>query len=256
MIFYLGTHKPGWLDQTNVPLMVSRRSLLGRKSLPVARGPWVLDSGGFSELALSGAWSIDAQSYVEEVERFQAEIGNLQWAAPQDWMCEPRILGATGLTVQEHQHRTVANFIELRKLWPYQDCPIIPVLQGWTIPDYLDCVAMYQAEGIDLEAESLVGVGSVCRRQATREVAGLVMRLAGMGLQLHGFGVKGGSVVRPLLESADSMAWVLSGADGGDSATRAPSPEMRQLPALGIGVAEGLPGPKPLALPRGSVVKG
>ena len=128
-------------------------------------------------------------------------------AAPQDWMCEPQILRATGMSVQEHQRRTVANFIDLRQRWPGPDCPVIPVLQGWTIPDYLACLAMYRAEGIDLVAEPLVGLGSVCRRQATREVAGLVMRLAGMGLKLHGFGVKGGSSVRPLLESADSMAW-------------------------------------------------
>ena len=122
-------------------------------------------------------------------------------------MCEPRILRATGLSVQEHQRRTVANFIELRRLWPAKECPIIPVLQGWTILDYLDCVAMYEAEGMDLAAEPLVGLGSVCRRQATTEVAGLVMRLAGMGLRLHGFGVKGGSAVRSLLVSADSIAW-------------------------------------------------
>ena len=207
MIFYLGTHKPGWLSQTDVPMLVSRRTLAPRKSLPVALGGWALDSGGFSELALYGGWSIETLAYTEEVQRFREEIGGLQWAAPQDWMCEPQILRATGMSVQEHQRRTVANFIDLRQRWPGQDCPVIPVLQGWTIPDYLACLAMYRAEGIDLVAEPLVGLGSVCRRQATREVAGLVMRLAGMGLKLHGFGVKGGSSVRPLLESPDSMAW-------------------------------------------------
>jgi len=53
-------------------------------------------------------------------------------------MCEPFITAKTGLTVTAHQHRTVSNLIRLRDLAP--DLPIIPVLQGWTIPDYLHCI--------------------------------------------------------------------------------------------------------------------
>ena len=59
MIFYLGTHKPGWLARADVPMLVSRRSLTGLKTLPVALGLWALDSGGFSELALYGRWSTE-----------------------------------------------------------------------------------------------------------------------------------------------------------------------------------------------------
>jgi hypothetical protein len=43
--FWLGTHKPGWLARTEVPLFVSHRTLGGRRELPRARGPWALDSG-------------------------------------------------------------------------------------------------------------------------------------------------------------------------------------------------------------------
>lgn len=56
MRFYLGTHRPNWLAVTDVPLFVSNRVLQDRRSLPVARGRWVLDGGGYSELSLYGEW--------------------------------------------------------------------------------------------------------------------------------------------------------------------------------------------------------
>jgi hypothetical protein len=54
-----------------------------------------------------------------------------------------------------------------------------------------------------------VGLGSVCRRQSTTEIAVIVTELARCGLRLHGFGVKTGGLhlYGHLLASADSMAW-------------------------------------------------
>ena len=43
-------------------------------------------------------------------------MGCLAWVAPQDWMCEPFMLQKTGLTVPDHQERTVRNFLDLRQL--------------------------------------------------------------------------------------------------------------------------------------------
>jgi hypothetical protein len=141
------------------------------------------------------------------VRRYTDEIGNLVWAAPQDWMCEPIMLARTGLTVADHQRRTITNLLELRTLAP--DLPWVPVLQGWTLPDYLSHADQYAATGIDLTAEPLVGLGSVCRRQATTQIAGIVRSLAAQGLRLHGFGVKTSGLrhYAPALASADSSAW-------------------------------------------------
>ena len=49
-------------------------------------------------------------------------------------MCEPHLLKKTGLTVVEHQCRTVQNYLLLRELAP--SIPFVPVLQGWKIGDY------------------------------------------------------------------------------------------------------------------------
>jgi hypothetical protein len=169
-----------------------------------------LDSGGFTELATHGTWDhgpTPAQ-YAARVRRYSTEIGELAWAAPQDWMCEPWITAKTGLTVAAHQARTVANYLRLRDLAP--ELPFVPVLQGWRLGDYLHCVDLYRAASVDLAAAPVVGLGSVCRRQSTREAAQIVAALRDAGVdRLHGFGFKVQGLIRcgHLLASADSMAW-------------------------------------------------
>jgi len=216
MDFYLGINEPYWLKHLDFPLMLARQRLFRpgkhHRPLPVARHPWVLDSGGFTQLHKYGHYHFTANQYASEIKRLTDEVGNLQWASPMDWMCEAGALKQTGLTVPEHQRRTVENFLELRdRLGPL----VIPVLQGWERPDYLRCVDLYEAVGVDLEIEPVVGLGSVCRRNATEEIAAIVTDLD--GLSLHAYGVKG----RPLrllkdrLVSADSMAWSYRARRGG-----------------------------------------
>lgn len=209
MRFYLGTHMSQWLGYVQVPLFVSRRRLSVRKQFPRAVCRWALDSGGFTEVSTYGRWQTSAAEYVSEVRRFRDAIGKMDWAAPQDWMCEPWIVQKTGLTVLEHQRRTVDNFLELRALAP--DVKWIPVLQGYTRNDYLYCMYLYGAAGVRLVDEPVVGLGSVCRRQATDEIVEIVRTIWEQGLRLHGFGVKmlGLPRLAPMLVSADSMAWSL-----------------------------------------------
>ena len=207
MCFYLGTHQPAWLERTDVPLFINRRRLVKRKKMPRALGRWALDSGAFSEITIHGEWSIGAVQYAAEVRRIATEIGGMLWAAIQDWMCEPHMLAKTGLSVREHQARTVQSLLNLRTIAP--EIPWVPVLQGWQLGDYLDHVEMYMRAGVELDREPLVGLGSVCRRQATAEFVTIVNVLASLGLRIHGFGVKtqGLEKVVDLLASSDSMAW-------------------------------------------------
>jgi hypothetical protein len=208
--FFLGTHQPGWLRTSTLPLFVSDRRLRGYKTLPRASASWALDSGGFTELSCHGSWEHGPtpQQYAARVRRYRDEIGNLAWAAPQDWMCEPWVLSKTGLPLLEHLQRTVGNYIQLREIAP--DLPFVPVLQGWRLDDYLTCADLYAAAGIDLTAAKLVGLGSVCRRQATSEALAIIDALHAIGVtRLHGFGFKvlGLRTCGQRLASADSMAW-------------------------------------------------
>lgn len=214
--FYLGTHRPTWLERTSVPLFVSRHTM-PKERFPRALGPWALDSGAFSELSMHGQWELTPGQYVAEVRRYAAEIGNMEWASIQDWMCEAEVLSRTGLTVRDHQEKTTSNYLKLREIAP--EIPWAPVLQGWTPGEYLDHVDLYASAGVELRSLPVVGVGSVCRRQNTMRVGFLLCDLYEAGFHnLHGFGFKVSGLTSLLessrgrdkpfpLASADSLAW-------------------------------------------------
>lgn len=208
-MFYLGTHKPGWLfreEFRDIPLFISHNALRDRRTLGKAVTRWSLDSGGFTQLSKNPAgWPPGCEEpYVEAVYRY-AETGTLDFASQQDWMCEPWLLHDRSVT--EHQERTVENFLTLRDLAP--DLPWLPVLQGWEIDDYTEHLQMWQRAGVDLTTFPRVGVGSVCRRQHSEQIGEIMRTLSDAGIAIHGFGVKteGLRKYAGYLESADSMAW-------------------------------------------------
>lgn len=204
--FYVGAPEPDWLARAGVPLFVSHGRLGRLKSLPRAIAPWGLDSRGFTELSAHGRWTIPARDYAAAAERYRVEVGQLDVASIQDWMCEEFITAKTGLTVREHQRRTVDSWLELRALAPL--VPWMPVLQGWTLGDYIDCAELYDRADPSWRL-GRVGLGSVCRRQSGHSIANLITWFSAEGLQLHGFGVKmeGLEFSATKLASADSMAW-------------------------------------------------
>lgn len=205
--FYVGTHHPHWLARTTMSLMVSHLRLRKVRTLPRAICCWTLDSGGFSVLQKYGEWVIPAGEYASAVIRYNDEIGSLQGAAIQDWMCEAFMLAKTGLTIRDHQTRTVNSYHDLTALAP--NVPWFPVLQGYSPDDYKRHIDQYLASGVELHRLPRVGVGSVCRRQHSAEIAQLLADLYRQGLNLHGFGVKlkGLALAKNYLVSADSMSW-------------------------------------------------
>lgn len=211
--FFLGTHMPHWLNKISVPLFISAVRLRRIKNkFPRALGEWALDSGGFSEIAKHGRWMTSAQTYCAEVIRWSREIGNMKWAAIQDWMCEPQMLQKTGLTVSDHQRRTTHSYLTLKSLAP--QIPWVPVLQGFERDDYLRHLDEYhRALPFPMSGFRLVGLGSVCRRQGTKMVEDLIRHLHSNGLKIHAFGMKklGLPSCAGLLASADSMAWSYGG---------------------------------------------
>lgn len=245
MKFYLGVHHPNWLwnGAVNCPLFVSHSRLRDRKSaFPPATVPsWALDSMGFSMLRINGRWTVTPREYVEAVIRYDREIGRLEWAAPQDHMCERAIieggrwngqdfagtrqfLDPEGrLTYEElvviHQQLTTANFLELEALWEEyrargetdRGSPFRPVLQGepGNPASYRRHKRMYDEAGIDLSSYPLVGIGSVCRIQSEPAIRHLALGLASLNLPLHWFGLKlsGLPEVWPNIRSCDSAAW-------------------------------------------------
>jgi hypothetical protein len=188
-------------------VMVSVNALRKRQSnFPVKN--WILDSGAFTEVARHGGYRHPVEQYYREICRW-SQCGNLLIAVGQDWMCEPFALKRTGFTVQKHQQLTVERYDKLHEMNP--PVPIMPVLQGYRISEYLAHLYMY---GERLALGQWVGIGSVCRRNGRpEEVLDILATIKQVrpDLRLHGFGLKQLALenkeVRSLLYSSDSMAW-------------------------------------------------
>ena len=167
-----------------------------------------MDSGAFSEISQHGRYRHEVSEYAAQIVRW-SKCGNLLAAVTQDYMCEPFILKKTGLTVREHQSLTIQRYDELLRC--ETGVYIMPVLQGYDPMDYIRHVRMY---GSRLARGQWVGVGSVCKRNASpKKILDVLMaiKLERPDLRLHGFGLKitalRNGLVRALLYSADSMAW-------------------------------------------------
>lgn len=186
--FLLGIHQPAWLSTVEAPVFVSHTRLRRYKTLPkrLKGARFAVDSGAFSEIAEYGRFVTGPREYADALLRYREEIGGLMWASPQDYMCESHMLAKTGLDVREHQCRSIRSVELLRA--PAPGVHMIPVLQGIDTVSYLKCAQGFAAAGFDLAAEPLVGLGSVCRRQFTREIVEIVGALtAELGCRLHGF---------------------------------------------------------------------
>lgn len=59
-----------------------------------------------------------------------------------------RCAARTGLSVWDHQLKTVASYLNLMTL--DAELPWMPVLQGFTLDEYLRCADQYGRAGVDL----------------------------------------------------------------------------------------------------------
>lgn len=204
-IFFIGCPSPSKARHFD-RCMVSVNSLRKRKS-DFKANEWILDSGAFTELGRFGHYRHCVEDYAREVTRWSA-CGEFLAAVSQDYMCEPFILERTGLSVVDHQRLTIERYDALVTL---ASVPVLPVLQGYRVSDYLAHLDQY---GERLAPGAWVGVGSVCKRNSRPgEIADILASIKNKrpDLRLHGFGLKLTALeskeVRELLHSCDSMAW-------------------------------------------------
>lgn len=225
--YFVGWHQPvkgpsgcGQFERC----MISVNRLVSRRSaFPVRR--WMLDSGAFTRIT-SAVGHLPVSEYVGEINRW-ASNGDLAAAVIQDWMCEPFVLKLTGLSVAEHQRRTIQSYDDIMGHAP--KAYIMPVLQGFAPDDYLKILCNY---GDRLQHGAWVGVGSVCKRNSSPkdiEAVLIAIKTRRPDLRLHGFGVKKTALESPivwdLLYSADSQAHGLLGGSGANKYAGANCPK-------------------------------
>jgi hypothetical protein len=216
--FLLGAPAPNWAWNglakgslfVSATRLRSRRSRFPRAQLP--EGARVcMDSGGFTATGADTRFVETPAQYADLVRRVADGLDCLGWAAVQDWMVADSATQPTGLPIVEHQRRTTESLLDLRSIAP--DVHWVPVLQGRTLADYLEHVEAHARAGVDLRAEPIVGVGSICKRHRSEGTGVILRALHRLGLRLHGFGVKTEGLARYAcwLASADSMAWSWEG---------------------------------------------
>lgn len=178
-----------------------------KKFFPV--NDWVLDSGAFTTINKYGFYPHSVQDYAKDIKKWHKN-GNMLAAVAQDYMCEPFVLAKTGKTIKEHQKLTLRRYLSLCNC-DVGSAYILPVLQGYSVEDYLEHLKMY---GPFLMENAWIGLGSVCKRNGKPDAILSILteiKKRRPDLNIHGFGLKTTSIavkeIRKLLYSADSMAW-------------------------------------------------
>jgi hypothetical protein len=218
--FFVGFHDVAHVRHLDGVFISINRLRTRRSGFEV--GDWIMDSGAFTEVSKHGGYRAPVAEYAAQIRRW-ARTGRMLAAVAQDWMCEPFIVKRTGLSVAEHQRLTIERYVELRAA-DTGGAYVMPVLQGYGPGEYLDHLEAY---GALLEPGAWVGVGSVCKRNAS--VVSVLRVLINIkherpDLRLHGFGLKSTALafppIREMLHTADSMAWSFAarkqGRDGND----------------------------------------
>lgn len=200
-----------------------------------------LDSAGFTAVlnfqrkgtqrGIAGVFPWSYEQYVE-----LACLLKPQWWSQPDLCCEPAV--ASSQIEIDYRVDATATLLEgtLRVLFAWQDelsrtedartianmaFPYTPILQGWSVSDYLRSLDTLQAIWSRFEPwlapPTLIGLGSVCRRDLHHPTHGLYAILSALegrlpkGARLHLFGVKGACLkeIKSMewIGSADSMAY-------------------------------------------------
>jgi hypothetical protein len=210
MYFHVGLHQPSDCQHFERSFVSINR--IRQRKAKFSVNKWIMDSGAFTEISSHGEYRTEPEEYAREAARWEGN-GSLLCIVSQDYMCEPFILKKTGMTVREHQEKTVERYVRIVAASPVS---VMPVLQGYQLADYLNHIDDYGTRGL-LSPGMRIGVGSVCKRNSNvEEIEDILFAIKEKApyLRLHGFGLKTTALrseaVWAMLYSADSMAWSYS----------------------------------------------
>jgi len=176
-----------------------------------------LDSAGFVASAKYGDYPWEVQDYIELV---AARPWTHTFAM--DYCMEPEIAADAPMR-RIRLAATAVNYARCARAARRRGVPApLPVLQGWTLDEYLQCIEWLPV----FEWPSLVGVGSMCRRHVmgpngVLEIVEALDRVLPPTTGLHLFGVKASAIAllntlecqqaRPgkptRVHAVDSCAW-------------------------------------------------
>ena len=166
-----------------------------------------IDSGGYSFFRKWGDYPFSLEKYFEFIDII-TELYPVELVAIRDYPCEPTINRKDISTNKERIQKTVSNAVEC--IESKEDYPWIPVIQGYTLDEYLYCINLYEEVGISLAYSA---IGSICSRKGNihtirRIISEIAQRTKG---KIHAFGLSLVYLQDPIifntLYSSDSAAW-------------------------------------------------
>lgn len=192
----------------DVPIMLPASSWarynFRKPNLPSHISDVAADCGGFVNMKKHGCYTYTPETYIEWLETF-----NPRWAAIFDFCCEEEVAGSEGIVVD----RQMQGLRMIDYFWNnFRDCSWawVPTIQGWKLEDYERHARMLKSriEAMQLHYfkqgnnEFRVGIGTLCRRGAAKEIQSIVWAVRNVlpGVPLHLWGVK-----QTVLSSKDSL---------------------------------------------------
>jgi len=169
----------------------------------------ILDSGGYSFFSRWGDYPFSISSYVD-LANILKDMYPLERVATLDYPCEPKINRINDLQTNEERIRATVNMaggcIDEDKTLPW-----LPVIQGYTINEYLYCLDLYADIGI---TSDYWAIGSICSRKGNLlELRNLIVTIRDQfdNEKLHAFGLGIPFLKDPqifqAIYSSDSSAW-------------------------------------------------
>lgn len=160
-----------------------------------------LDCGGFTMMNKFDDYPFSVVNYANLIARLRPH-----YYATMDYPCEPEISRSLGLmSNSERIQATVANAVELAEWESQLPGQMVPVIQGYTLDEYLECLRLHSQAGT---IRDYMAVGSMCRRISNEELGCLIPSLyyaaqkAGC-TKLHYFGLK----LSPGVRMHSDMIW-------------------------------------------------
>lgn len=160
-----------------------------------------LDCGGFTMLNRFEDYPFSIVNYANLIARLRPH-----YYATMDYPCEPEISRSLGLMSNaERIKATVNNAVELAEWESHLPGQMVPVIQGYAIDEYLECLHLHKEAGT---VRDYMAVGSMCRRISNKELGNLIPSLYYAAqkvgcTKLHYFGLK----LSPAVQVYADMIW-------------------------------------------------
>ena len=191
------------------PLDYIPRVMLSYNYLRTIKHPWnninipfMMDSGAYSVILKYGKYPYSPEQYAEGIKAWKPDIA---WTM--DYPCEAKVREKGKYSPLTAQDMTIYNQIKLLD----QHVNTQMVLQGYSLDEYLANLDKIKSMGLLTEH---LGIGSICRRGQSREIARIVRAVYNnvpRTVKLHGFGIKTSVLAQTdakfYLYSADSQSW-------------------------------------------------